>query len=87
MTKPTTRQAQYGTQYLYEVTYTDPSDECIGEQTQRLWAYNIEHALDRFYGAIDADGWKALRVARVPAEGGMHRAVQHEATSACRVAP
>ena len=77
MTNATTKPGQHGTLYLYEITYTDPSDDCIGELKQRMWAYNIEHALDRFYSAIDADGWKALHVARVPAEGGMHRAVQH----------
>lgn len=73
----TAKAGKHGTLYLYEVTYTDPSDGGCGELTQRLWAYNLEHLQDRFYGALDADWWKMLRAARVPAEGAMSRARQH----------
>jgi hypothetical protein len=78
MNTPRTKPGQYGTLYLYAVTYTDPSDFAIGELVQRIWAYNIEHALDRFYGSEDADGWKALRVARVLEGVSQHRAISHE---------
>jgi hypothetical protein len=79
MTKTMTKRGEYGTLYRYEITYTDPCDDGIGELTQRTWAYSIEHALDKFYGAPDGDtGWKALRIARMPESGSMHRAVQHQ---------
>ena len=78
MAKPTTRPGKFGTLYLYELTYTDTSDSGMGELTCRLWAYNLEHAEDKFYGAPDADGWTLLSAARVPADSSsMHRAVQH----------
>lgn len=78
MTKPTTKPGKHGMLYLYELTYTDPSDDGMGEQKRRMWAYSLEHVEDKFYGALDADGWKLLRAARVPANSdSMHRAVQH----------
>lgn len=73
-----TKPGQYGPLYLYQIAYTDPSDDGCGEHTERLWAYNTEHALDRFYGSVDSDGWKALKICRVPATGGMHRARWHQ---------
>ncbi len=78
MTKPTTKPGKHGTLYLYELTYTDTSDPGMGESTTRLWAYNLEHVEDKFYGAPDTDGWTLLRAARVPADSSsMHRATQH----------
>ena len=78
MNKPLSKPGKHGTLYLYEIVYTDPTDDCMGEMTQRLWAYNAEHLADRFYGALDSDGWEMVRYARVPVEGGMHRAAFHK---------
>lgn len=73
----TSRQGTHGTLYLYEVKYTDTSDDGIGELSQRLWGYNTEHVEEKFYQAEDA-GWKIISIARVPEGGGsMHRARKH----------
>jgi len=60
-----TKKGKHGTLYLYAVTYTDKSDFAIGQLVQRVYAYSPEHALEIFYGAVDADGWEAISVARV----------------------
>lgn len=78
MSRPVTKPGAHGTLYLYSITYTDTCDDAIGELTQRTWAYNIDHAVERFYGAVDADGWTALRVARVLDGVSQHRAIQHD---------
>jgi hypothetical protein len=80
MTTATQKPGQHGTLYLYEITYRDSSDVCNNGK-QRVWAYNQEHATDKFYDAPDADGWVAAKIARVPPHGLMHRAIQHEVNS------
>lgn len=77
MANPVTKPGKHGTLFLYSVTYTDKSDDCIGELKARYWAYNIEHALDRFY-EVD-EGWTALRVARVLEGLTQHEAIEHPA--------
>lgn len=74
----TTKPGKHGPLYLYEVTYTDPSDDGIGQLTQRIWAYNLEHAEEKFYEAPDAEGWRIVSLARVPEGGSMHRAKRHQ---------
>ena len=68
---------RHGTLYLHAITYTDasPGSGCPELRTV-LWAYSLEHAIERF--AEDAEGWTALRVARVRADGQTHREVQHD---------
>jgi hypothetical protein len=65
MTKP----GQYGTLYLYEVTYSD--DQRDGQPsytgTQRVWRYSLEHVHDAFHDAPDADGWYIVKASRVHA--------------------
>lgn len=71
-----TKLGRHGTLYLHAVTYTDPSPGSgCPELRTVLWAYDMEHALDRF--EAEADGWTALRVSRVRADGQAHREVQH----------
>jgi hypothetical protein len=66
MNNAITKPGEHGTLYLYEIKYTDPSDsDCMGTMSQRVFAYNTEHALDKFYNSVDADGWKALSTSRV----------------------
>lgn len=60
----TTKQGKHGTLHLYEIVYTDTSDDCIGELTTRQWGYNREHVEDTFYQSVDADGWTILRTVR-----------------------
>jgi hypothetical protein len=66
---------KHGTLHLYAIEYGDVTG--VGEaptyvSTLRTWAYDIDHALEKFYDADD--GFKALKIARVPKSGLMHRA-------------
>jgi len=74
---PTTKPGKHGTLYLYEIKYTDPSDEGMGEMSMRRWAYNLEHVEERFYEGPGSEGWQIISIARVPESGGMHRAARH----------
>lgn len=60
----------HGTLYLYAVPYQDGSDrDSCG--TSRLWAYDAEHAAERFYDTDDT-GWRvngAITRVREPAGG------------------
>jgi hypothetical protein len=54
-----TKQGTHGTLYLYSLQYKDDveADDVGYEGTWKTWAYDATDALDRFYGAPDADGW------------------------------
>ena len=71
--KPITKPGKHGTLYLYEIAYTDRPERDDGQpyynDTQRVWAYDLDHAVEKFYDAEDSDGWRATSITRVP-EGG-----------------
>lgn len=56
---------KHGTLYRYEITYQDenpdPGDPTF---TWRTWAYDVAHAMDRFYDGPD-EGWVAVSARRV----------------------
>jgi len=54
-----TKSGKYGTLYRYQVRYQDVTDSDIGG-TWAAWAYDVDHALDLFYSAPDADGWETV---------------------------
>ena len=72
--KPMSKQGEYGTLYLYEIAYCDVHDSDIAFTT-RVWAYDAEHALDKFFGG--EEGWRATSWKRVPENGFAHRAEEH----------
>ena len=75
-----TKPGRHGTLYLYAVKYTDRYDPAMGQDTTRLWAYNMDHVEDRFYDESsdeEGDGWVIVSIARVLARGSQHRAIQH----------
>jgi len=57
---------RHGTLYLFRIRYTDAHDPAFGEDAIRLWAYDADHAEQRFVEADD-EGWKVLSVERVRA--------------------
>jgi hypothetical protein len=57
--KPLTKPGKHGTLYHYVITYTDPTDDYFPDMTWKTWAYDSEHALDKFYDSGDDDGFKA----------------------------
>ena len=59
-----TKAGRHGTLYRYAVTYTDKDDEGFGRHLWHTWAYDEEHALDRFYEDGD-EGWKHLAIHRM----------------------
>ena len=72
-----TKQGKHGTLYRYAIDYRDSCDKFIGG-TQYLWAYDIEHAEEKFYDAEDSYGWVAVSYKLVPEETNlMHRAKAH----------
>lgn len=60
-----TKQGEHGTLYKFAVKYTDKYDGGFGEATVHYWAYDEEHALDRFYD--NDEGFKHLSVQKVKA--------------------
>lgn len=77
MSKPATKQGKYGTLYLFEISYRDRFDP-FNTGTSRYWAYDSEHAVEKFYDSEDSDGWEATSFKRVPEHGLMHRAAEHK---------
>lgn len=65
---PITRPGKYGRLYLYRVTYED-SPVLPGEvgyrDAYRTWAYDSEHAEQKFLSGPDADGWRIIAIERV----------------------
>lgn len=62
--KKVTKAGRYGTLTLYSITYShDPLDRGFGTAKVRLWAYDREHAIERFYD--DDDGWRPISVTEV----------------------
>ena len=65
---PRTKAGTFGTLYLFAVRYRDCVDRCCPTFTWRAWAYDAEHALDKFHSGPDADGWEPVgRPTRVAA--------------------
>ncbi len=56
---------KHGTLYLFRFVYTDIDDSCCPDFDCSLWAYDREHAEDRFFDGPDADGWRIVSCARV----------------------
>src|SRR5690348_16205027 len=61
---PVTKPGQHGELYLHEIEYRD-EDPAAPVFRTRVWAYNFEHALEKFWLGEDSDGWVVLRIARV----------------------
>ena len=55
---------KHGTLYRYAITYTDRGDGGFGRDVWHTWAYDENHALDRFYDDGD-EGWKHLDIHRM----------------------
>jgi hypothetical protein len=58
-----TKPGKHGTLYLFHITYRD-----VGEVTDfpfpcSLWAYDQEHAEERFYDSDD-EGWRITKITR-----------------------
>ena len=58
----TTKKGAHGTLHLYVIRYYDTSERG-NEWTTRKWAYNEEHAREKFYDG-DSDGWEIESVKR-----------------------
>jgi hypothetical protein len=74
-----TKPGKHGTLHRYVLAYTDPSDEGFGESTWETWAYNLDHAVDRFYEHDPefTEGFKVKTVARKQEGSSQHRAIRH----------
>jgi hypothetical protein len=74
--KPITKPGMHGPLFRYAIEYRDAYDPCCPIFTQHTWAYNLEHAEDRFFDAPDAEGWEILSLRRL-VEGPNHRTPRH----------
>lgn len=63
--RPVTKPGQHGTLYLHEIVYAGEEDPKTELGHVRLWGYDREHAIDKFYEGEPDAGWQALRIARV----------------------
>ena len=78
MSAPLTKPGRYGTLYRYRIMYRGTEDDPGQlDQPWHCWAYNLEHAEEKFYDCGDDDGWRIVSLARVSDAGSQHRAVQH----------
>jgi hypothetical protein len=66
---------QHGTLYRYVITYTDKSDPGFGEMTWHAWAYNLEHAEEKFFD--QDEGFSIVNIRRLQEGLSQHRAVRH----------
>lgn len=64
MSKPLTKQGAHGKLYRYEIEYKDPDPGCPVFEW-RCWAYNSEHAIEKFYEGPEDNDWELLRIARM----------------------
>lgn len=48
----TKKQGKYGMLYFWRIHYQD-SDPCLGPQKWNCWAYNQEHAIQKFWESFD----------------------------------
>ena len=66
---------KYGTLYLHRIEYCDVYDKHLSF-TQLIWAYDFEHAIDKFYSEGDSDGWEVSKISRAKAL--RHRETVHD---------
>ncbi|MGA8297091.1 MAG: hypothetical protein WB770_08630 [Acidimicrobiales bacterium] len=79
MAKAIQKQGKEGPLFLYRITYTGQEhDPGMAPMTWNTWAYNLEHAEDKFYDTDDGEGWTILSIARVLDSTSQHRAIQHK---------
>ena len=55
----------HGTLYRFRIVYRDLDDPGFPESDWLAWAYDAEHAEDKFYDSEDAWGWKIVSISRV----------------------
>ena len=74
--KPLTKPGKHGTLYHYVLTYGDSIDPNFPDSTWRTWAYDSEHALDKFHDTSDGDSW-VVKSWRRETTAPVHRQVEH----------
>lgn len=67
---------KHGTLHLFLLRYRDKDDPASPTFEWKTWAYDSEHALDRFHD-FDDEGWKVVSWERVQ-DSAQHRAKRHE---------
>ncbi len=67
----TSKPGKHGTLHLFEIAYTDKPERDDGQPyyngTSRVWAYDADHAVEKFYDGEDDSGWRATSIKRVSA--------------------
>lgn len=66
---------KHGTLHLFLLRYKDKHDPASPTFEWRTWAYDSDHALDKFYDSDD-QGWKVVSWERVQ-DSAQHRAARH----------
>lgn len=64
MNTETTKPGKYGTLHLYRITYHDSIDPCFGSDASRVWAYNEEHAREKFLDSSYGQGFETFVIAK-----------------------
>lgn len=60
-----TKPSKYGTLYLFDCVYRDPTDASFGEARARYWAYNLEHVSNIWADHACFDGFELVSAKRV----------------------
>ena len=76
VSKPLTKPGKHGTLYHFVLTYGDDIDPSFGPMTWKTWAYDSEHALDKFYDSNDGDSFRVQKWRR-ETDAPVHRQVEH----------
>lgn len=55
----------HGTLYRFKIIYRDRVDAGSSDFDTYVWAYDAEHAEDKFFDSPDDDGWEIVLLSKV----------------------
>ena len=64
MARYRTKVGKYGTLYRYRIGFRDPDPTCEVFYV-RYWAYDRDHAIERFYEGPEGDAWSEAEIVSV----------------------
>ena len=59
-----TKQGEHGTLYLHRIVYRNAGQDDHERFTTRLYGYDKEHAIDRFYETATDEGFTPVSISR-----------------------
>ena len=60
-----TKPGRHGTLYRFKIIYRSDHDPGFGQDEWFTWAYDVEHAEDKFYESDDDGWWRIVSTSKV----------------------